>query len=132
MLGSWFPALPAGAGAAEAARQHQGASVAGWATIPCGVKAAIQDGWGAAGMQEESCQDGGGCELCFSIGMQGAENIASWLTNKKSRVILQRLIANICGLWSSQKGEETSRCWSSSWGEDAQRNWGAQGYKLGE
>lgn len=29
---------------------------------------------------------------------------------------MQRLIANICGLWSSQKGEDTSSCWSSSWG----------------
>lgn len=29
---------------------------------------------------------------------------------------MQRLIANICGLWSSQKGEDTSPCWSSSWG----------------
>lgn len=48
--------------------------------------------------------------------MQGAENIASQLTNKKICLILQRLIANICGLWSSQKGEETSPCWSSSWG----------------
>lgn len=67
----------------------------------------LQTGMGrAAGMQDESRQDGGGCELCFSVGMQGAENIASRLTNKKSRLVLQRLIANICGLWSSQNGEK--------------------------
>lgn len=64
-------------------------------------------------MQDKNCQAGCIYEL---FGMQGAENIASQLTNKKICLIMQRLIANICGLWSSQKGEATSPCWSSSWG----------------
>lgn len=63
-------------------------------------------------MQDKNCQVGYIYEL---FGMQGAENIASQLTNKKICLIMQRLIANICGLWSSQKGEATSPCWSSSW-----------------
>lgn len=70
-------------------------------------------GMGSAEMQDKNCQAGCIYEL---FGMQGAENIASQLTNKKICLIMQRLIANICGLWSSQKGEATSPCWSSSWG----------------
>lgn len=58
----------------------RGQSAAGCAATPCGVKAAIQDGWGAPGMKDEGRQDGHGCEL---FGMQGTENIASGLTNKK-------------------------------------------------
>lgn len=81
----------------------RGQSAPGRAATPCGVKAAIQEGWGAPGMQDESCQDGRGCEL---FGTQGAENTASQLTNKKPVLFCKGSLQTSAGCGVPKRGKK--------------------------